>query len=58
MEEKNTTSSGVVSARVGGDVKAELEKMAKQDRRPVGQLVAIILEDYIAKKQKAASAAA
>ena len=37
----------VISVRVPARVKDQLEKAAADDRRPVAQLVALILEDWL-----------
>lgn len=57
MSEKNTTDNKkqatplkVISARIPEELKSQLENVAKEERRPIGHLVAIILEDYLKKK--------
>ena len=50
-DEKNTA---LISFRVKPSVKAELERLAKAERRPLSNYLGVVIEDYLeAKRQEA-----
>jgi predicted DNA-binding protein len=52
---KEAKRTMVISVRVSDAMHAELEALAKADRRKLGQYVALILEDHLADKRRAAA---
>ena len=50
-EEKNTA---IIAFRVRPSVKAELERLAKAERRPLSNYLAVVIEDYLEAKQQEA----
>jgi hypothetical protein len=50
-DEKNTA---IIAFRVRPSVKAELERLAKAERRPLSNYLQVVVEDYLeAKRQEA-----
>ena len=45
----------VVSVRLAKSVKDGLEALAKADRRKLGSFLALVLEDYLAERQRPAT---
>jgi hypothetical protein len=48
-EEKNTA---VIAFRVKPSVKAELERLAKAERRPLSNYLSVVVEDHIEAKRQ------
>jgi predicted transcriptional regulator len=52
--DEDEKSSAIIAFRVKPSVKAELERLAKAERRPLSNYLQVVVEDYLeAKRQEA-----
>ena len=47
---KSTTPMGLLTLRIDGALRGELEAAAERDRRPVGNLMRLALADWLAQR--------